>query len=387
MSKGESQETFHGAVDTLRMSDRAQAELIQRMHRAERASRVDNRNAPRLEYAPADGLIITVQHPGGSTIRYLIRPRNLSRGGMSFLHGQFIYPGTACTINLRTNQDHPVRVEGRITRCNHVQGRVHEIGVQFDSAIAICDYVDICPPDARETREEAPLPRFTGKALHVQTHACDRELMRFLLESTGVEPVSATTDAEAVEAAAHTRFDIIFIADGHTDLIARIRQSAFTGPVLFVTSHDSGDPHRQALASGATRVLVKPFTPRQFAALLAEHLPGGAQGADPQAIVSDHWSNVRMRPLILSFLGSLEEQLAKIEQLSKESNLAPLREIYLAIKGNAGSFGYEQISEKARQVCDLSADNAPPQQWQLALEELRGLCDRACIIRRGIGAG
>ena len=45
-------------------------------------------------------------------------------------HGQFVHAQTDCTIHLKTLDGKLVGARGRVVRCRHVVGRVHEIGVR-----------------------------------------------------------------------------------------------------------------------------------------------------------------------------------------------------------------------------------------------------------------
>ncbi len=61
----------------------------------------------------------------------MVAPRNLSRTGVSLLHGKLIYPGTRCVVGLHSMDGQRVPIHGNIIWCRFVTGRVHEHGVKF----------------------------------------------------------------------------------------------------------------------------------------------------------------------------------------------------------------------------------------------------------------
>lgn len=87
---------------------------------------------------------------------------DISNGGLSFFYGVFIHPGTSCVAQLRTTDGERVLVPGKVVRCTFVQGRVHEVGVEFDAAVdagmfskeAACS--DSTAPHKTATDDNAP---------------------------------------------------------------------------------------------------------------------------------------------------------------------------------------------------------------------------------------
>jgi hypothetical protein len=102
------------------------------------------RRAERYSYREDDGLILEVHHHGGQQIDYLIRPRNLSNTGIGFIHGGFLHQGTPCVVILKTIAPGRMRVAARVARCRHVEGKIHEVGLEFVEPI---DLGQILLPD------------------------------------------------------------------------------------------------------------------------------------------------------------------------------------------------------------------------------------------------
>ena len=112
----------------------------------------------RYRYMNPAGLVIHVSHPGGTVVPYRVAPRDLSEQGMGFLHGNFLYPGSACRIELRGKDGKPQRIIARIARCEHVTGRVHDVGIEFEKPIEIASFVDVAiDPDHVEPAPAEPV--------------------------------------------------------------------------------------------------------------------------------------------------------------------------------------------------------------------------------------
>ena len=85
-----------------------------------------------------------VMQPGGSVGAYLVLTRNLSSGGLAMIHGGYLHPGTKCRMMLATVHGQNVVIGGRVRRCRHIKGNLHEIGVEFNAPVIPEEFV---PPE------------------------------------------------------------------------------------------------------------------------------------------------------------------------------------------------------------------------------------------------
>lgn len=139
-------------VDALRIPPVEQQQILNELETADRvAPEAVLRKTPRYRYAVQEGIAI---EPEGLTASFVVCPRNISAGGISFLHGSFLYPRSACRLTLRTVDGEYVIAAGCVVRCRCVRGRVHEVGVQFAEPIDVEDFVvakEGAPPPASAT--------------------------------------------------------------------------------------------------------------------------------------------------------------------------------------------------------------------------------------------
>lgn len=107
-------------------------------------------------------LPFVIMQPGGSVGAYLVLTRNLSAGGLALIHGGYLHPGTKCRMMLATIQGVNVVLGGRVRRCRHIRGSLHEIGVEFSAPIVPEQFV---PPEMMSaTVEEMVTPEDTAEA-------------------------------------------------------------------------------------------------------------------------------------------------------------------------------------------------------------------------------
>ena len=115
---------------------------------------VNKRRHERLPYRGRQVILHTKQTE--RDVAFIVPTRNISRGGMSFLHGQMMHLDQSCAVDLATNDGNWLTVEGVVVRCRHIKGMIHEIGLKFSRLVNLKDLQDL-PPGEHGT-VEALLP-------------------------------------------------------------------------------------------------------------------------------------------------------------------------------------------------------------------------------------
>lgn len=125
-------------IDSLRLSPGQMRELHAGLDQFRRAEvERELRESDRFLYRTGEPVEVRIDHPGGSTAVYLVQPRDLSAGGMGFLHGGFLHPGALCSVKLRDKAGKTVLVTGKIARSRMIKGRTHEVGIAFEERIEL----------------------------------------------------------------------------------------------------------------------------------------------------------------------------------------------------------------------------------------------------------
>jgi len=142
-------------LDTLKLNKeqhKSIAQFLEDRSRTEERRRADRR----FRFLDPQGLLLFVSHPGGTDVSYRVMPRDLSEMGLGFLHGNFLYPGSTCTLELRGKDGKTHCISAKLMRCDHVTGRVHDVGIKFIKAIDVALYIDIA---ADTEAVPAPTPK------------------------------------------------------------------------------------------------------------------------------------------------------------------------------------------------------------------------------------
>lgn len=376
-------------IDALRLSAQDQQSLVTEMDRGARTTPgIDKRKSKRLPYASVQGLILQVTHPGGTTVRFMVKPRNLSRTGLSVLHGGFIHPGTPCVTPLRDLRGEPKPVRGTVVACRHVRGRVHELGIEFDGPIPIHEYV----LDAQTLLTEGDpitLPVLSGRALVVEEWEADRELLAYDLQKLGVQVTQASSGDAAIRALHQQRFHIVLAGEWLGDMSAAylagvVHAAGYDVPIIGVFSGGSRELANRAIRSGLATVVNKPCALEYLSQILLQHLSlddaacdeEDAQARDPGGL-SARWHEVGMRPMILAFLQGFDERLSDLEhQLADPANPGAVQAC-IRLKGSAASYGFPRLTKAADELASLVEQQAPLEDLKTSMNHLTQIVSAA----------
>ncbi|MGA2500942.1 MAG: response regulator [Tepidisphaeraceae bacterium] len=386
-------------VDSLRLSEDDEIEILADLARETtmRNGR-DRRHQSRVPYQRRAGLMVQMHHPGGTIANYLVRVRDLSSGGMGFLHGSFVYSGTRCAVILLTNDKKAIRVDGVVVRCSHVRKHIHQIGLHFDAPICLRDFVaGSLLPLGEDLQTSKELPHLAGTVMYVEDSVSDQELLTFHLLNVGVKVKAVSNVLAAVELASQTKFDAVLAniwlpAMSGLDLADFLRQSGYKGPIIALTADDREEVSRDAMSHGCTAVLVKPYAIDNLIGLLQPHLPQNGDADPGHVLLSSLWGDERMQPLIRTFLGRLKDEVAEMDRLVKSGKGgAGLRKLCLDVKGSAGGYGFQQVSEAAQEILELLLAEADAERIKTAFSGLAGMARSACLVndedQKAAGAG
>lgn len=317
-------------VRRLRADDETVASLLARAGRlGEDAGQLSRRQSERFEYHVRT-LIVDFPHAGGVT-RYSIPARDISRQGISFLIGNFVYPGTACRVRLVSDYSQSLTVDGTVTRCRYLPGstNIYDVGVRLAQEIDVAMF----------HRDASPL-----HVLLVDSDATAEQLIRHFLTG-GSADLDATADpADAAARARGGDYDAILVntCDPRIDataLASTLREEGFTGAIIALTVDESAEERKRLTEAAFSDVMLKPVT--------RERLITALDALRTEPVVSTVVCDPAMAPLIDAFVATLQESIARIETALAGNDIEALRTVVRHLKGTAGSFGFDVISEAA----------------------------------------
>ncbi len=130
-------------VDSLRLTDTEWLAYVAEMDReaARHIKYESERRHERMPYRNVVHLLATLHNADGRIQRFMVRTHDISRSGMGFLHGSFIYPGSRIQLILHHRVHGQSYHEGVVRRCEHFKRHIHRIGVEFDKLIELEDYL------------------------------------------------------------------------------------------------------------------------------------------------------------------------------------------------------------------------------------------------------
>lgn len=369
--------------DMMRLSDAARRTLLNQLKAQAEASgnrtaggKENRRKDRRWDYTQSD-VAVTVEHPGGTLSRYLVTARNLSSGGIAFLHGGFLHKNTRCRIQLRrlggTAED---AVVGAVTNCRHVEGRVHEVSIKFERRIDPMQYVN---PKAEgpsgKAKASIELPDLRGAVLYIEDSDADNRLLQHHLRASGIQLQTATDADAAAQALARQPFDIILCdlnlgAARGEDVIAALRAKGFQGPVVAVSADNGEERIASARAAGASEFLAKPYQPADLYALMTRlHQSVGAV-LDRAATLSSKREQAGAGSVIDGYVQRAHVAGLQLKDLIAAGDLASVRTVCQDISGAAPGHGFEALGAAASDAIKI-LDGAG--QINAAAKELRAL--------------
>jgi len=367
------------AIDCLHLSETQHRKLVEKLDAQAQAPKgSDHRQHPRYPYLVPCGVSVRVKHPGSDEWqRYLVRPRNISAGGLGFFHGAYLYQNTYCVVALRTRRGETVQKNGHVAYCRHIAGPIHEIGLAFEDLLDVRTFVQ--NDDEDDALEESPKQQYAGQVLCIDGRQEDRALLRFHMSELGPEVTDCDDAPEALELAQNSTFHAILLGESlatmsPSELAEALREDGYEGALIQWTA--SATP-----ADWSDARLPKPFSADDIQTFADNYLPTASdeQQAEREPLKSDLWSRSKMRPLLLNYLETLEEQTVKLQQFVEQQSVDDVVALVRQIKGSAGSYGYPSISEAADPVLDDSQQDTD--QMLAAAREVIDLCERACAFR------
>ena len=187
-------------INTLRLSPKELHKLLEEFDKKQ-----DGYQSPDREYVRSSFRVssveLTITHSTGGKVTLPVATRNISKGGISILHSAFIHTGSRCSVSLKFPNGNPQVIDGKIVRCAHLTGRVHEIGISFDTQISTRDLLGLDPLNGSYSIETVNPDRLHGSILIVASSDMDCQLLLMFLEETNLSLSIANNIEDAISRA------------------------------------------------------------------------------------------------------------------------------------------------------------------------------------------
>lgn len=294
---------------------------------------------------------LTILHHDGSRSTIGVACRNISCGGLSFLHNAYVYPKSACEISLPHVSGKTVTIAGQIVRCCHLQGIIHEVGVKFDTPIRISDFVQEGRQADALCIEKVDTQTLRGSVLFVGGSELDREVVRHFLRDTALR-VSCVNTVEEAQKRASEGTDLIFL-DSEFDMsmdppvITRLRDDGVSCPIVALMAGPSTAALHPATRSKCDAIVAKPITESTLQQVIAGLVrPDGRKGLFESSLEAMHPS----RCLIHSFVEEARKHAEHLKEAMAHNDTQACVTLCRQIGGVAPVVGFELLGGLARKA-------------------------------------
>ncbi len=332
--------------------------LLDAQDEANRAA--DKRRATRFSYR-ADDLVIELSLDRQAWRRFAIPTRNISTGGIAFLLGQYVYPGTPCRVHLVTLHNQISRQDGKVIRTRYIEGaaNLYEVGVKFNRPIDVAVFHRDAVTTELLLASSDPTVQRTVAAMFG-----DRRVR-----------IERAEDAQKTQSLATERdFDLALCdtAIGVDDVLALSRELRMQGvalPIFAVTDRNRPIDAAAADAAGIDAVLVRPLTTEASAPLL------GAARTEP--MVSRLCGTPAMVPMIDLFVESIPSRLRMLQQALVANHVDDARQALDELEAHGIEAGFDAIAQSVRELRSVIEGSEPAGAVRSRLSSLVLVCRSA----------
>lgn len=323
-----------------------------------------------------------IVHPGGNSANIAVACRNISCGGMSFLHSAFVYQNSRCVLTLPHPKLGKYEVSGTVTRCTHRRGVIHEIGVRFDKQINARELFEKDPFSDWFSLEHVNPEELRGTVVHVDDSPLDRKLILHYFRGTQVRLQQATTLEEGVELA--TKGCDLVLCDYDlgektgADLILALRAQSIRTPVILLTSDTTTQTRDRGVQVNADAFLIKPVSQPMLLRATAEFL---VVGGTPDVQVSTLPAGHANRVLIGGFVEQMGDYCKRLQIAIQREDASSIRSICLQISGAAPAVGFDRLAKLAGASAAAVASSMSVSESIVSIRALLAACESASKSR------
>jgi len=196
---------------------------------------------------------------------------------------------------------------------------------------------------------QVPLPDLAGRVLVAEDSPDIRRLLAVYLQQAGLSIETVVNGREAVERALSEDFDLVLmdIQMPELDGIAAtrlLRGAGLSVPIVALTANVMKADIQRYREAGCTDVLAKPVDRDTFYEVAARCM---AVRLAPRAARDDVELKAAVDQLRVEFLAGLPTQLAALAAASERRDWVAARSLLHTVKGTAGSYGFQRLTDVA----------------------------------------
>jgi len=324
-------------------------------------------------------LALRVQHGAGSSSTLRVVCRNISSTGLSVLHNSYLHPGARCATVLRHRERGPTVVFGRIVRCQHRGGVIHELGVKFDEPLEVTAYVTLDPRGDVFSLERVDPEQLDGCVVYLEESELDQRLVQHFLRGTRVR-LRATSDPERAVVMAGEGCDLLMLTSrlssgaGWEEVADTVRDSGCGAPVIVIRPARVGSDEHEDLDDGAQAWMAKPITQEHLLRALGEfllHRPSLAGRVEDARA-----AGAQAPELASEFAVEIRRIGERLEQAIGSRDVDGCRALCEQLHGSAGHLGFGEIAGLASLAWEALASTGSVEEASTPLRAVSSACLR-----------
>ncbi len=195
-------------------------------------------------------------------------------------------------------------------------------------------------------------PALKGKVLIADDGPDNRQLIALYIRATGATAHTVTNGQEAIEAVDQGDYDLILLdiqmpVMSGIDAIRAMQKNHVTTPIYALTANVAKEDIDQYRRVGFTGHQAKPIDRCAFYALLEKHLSANQDSATENTSAS---APIDISSIQNTFIKRLPKDLRQMRDAEREQDWTTLATLAHRLKGIAGSFGRQDITDAAAEV-------------------------------------
>ncbi len=292
-------------------------------------------------------VMVDLLQANGDACRIVVAARNISSGGIAVLHNAFTHAETRCRIHLPVSTGGMRELGGEVTRCQHVRGMVHELGLRFDEPVDPRMFLDGDRALSVFSIENVEPSSLRGSVLFVSPEDKAHSVMSEHLEGTHINLRRASSGADGLVTAARG-VDLILCASDVGDMTcgefaAKLMETYIGVPVVMVSGEALSET--SACADVIDGVVAQPLTADSVLRAVAEFvLPGSPHG--PFHLPDDSGR----REAAQTFIGKVPRRVKQLRDAAQEDDLDRIVDHCHSLINDSLSAGFGLIASQAQSL-------------------------------------
>lgn len=345
---------------TLRLPERQREQLLEALEKRSLSRAGSDRRDLRLRYNRG-ACEATISGGENQATRHVITPRNLSRRGFAFIHGQYVHRGARCCIDLVDLDEWAHRIRGSVARCQHLSGIIHEVTVIFDDPIELHRFIELDASQQRQLQREVNRQRLeTCTVALLDSDSRRRDAMKRDLRAHVGRVHAASSITGLIEAHAQLPCDaVLLVSEPARDpgVPQMLRSSGYEGHVIWLEGPDppaasEDDPANETGSDPRVHRLHGELTPQHVLDKLQDIFTAEQRSAPDGPHASD------AAPLRAAVLQGIHGQAAVLREAAGAQETRRVAQLCQLIADTAAAVELDTLADSAREL--TFAHDAPP---------------------------